>query len=169
MDIGTVKHLLHYNPDTGVMTWRIAVARRVKIGDVAGWTRKGKEGKTYRYVEIQGVSYTLHRVIWFYMTGEWPEEVDHADGDGLNNKWLNLSNVSHGTNMRNARLRHDNKSGVPGVIWHKRDIKWETYINYKKERVYLGKHEDFFEAVCARKSAENQHGFHANHGSVRPL
>lgn len=36
-------------------------------------------------------------------------------------------------------------------------------------RGYVGQYKTLKEAVEARKNAEHIHGFHENHGSVRPL
>lgn len=170
MDVNTLKRLMHYDPDTGVVRWKMSVANRIKPGDIAGWRCKGKEGKTYMRVESQGETYSIHRLIWLYMTGDWPKgQIDHIDGNGLNNEWGNLRDVPQSENVKNARLRHDNTSGVTGVTWHKRDKQWEVYINHNRKRHYLGKYDSLDEAVNVRKKAELDYGFHSNHGSVRPL
>lgn len=53
-----------------------------------------------------------HRLAWLYMTGEWPrQEIDHIDGDRANNKWLNLRDVDHATNMQNRRVAQSNNVG----------------------------------------------------------
>ena len=61
--------------------------------------------------------------------------------------------------MRNERgdnliPRKNCSSGVPGVSWSDRDKRWCAYINPSRKKLSLGNHKDFFEAVCARKSAE---------------
>jgi len=165
-----LKQLLHYNPDTGLFTWLVDCgAGRPNKGDMAGRIQKKKSGKCYRDIGINGKRHYAHRLAVLYMTAEWPEEVDHGDGDGTNNKWLNLNNVDKLQNSKNIRKRIDNSSGCTGVHPHKKSGKWHVYINKNKNRYNIGLYNDFFEAVCARKSAENLHGFHENHGQVRPL
>ena len=163
-----LKQVLHYNPDTGIFTWLIKISG-VKPGDIAGTKRK-HDGKTYILISINGKKYRAHRLAFLYMIGRFPIElVDHEDGDGINNKWNNIRETDPVNNNRNMRLRVDNTSGVPGVYWNKKDKRWQVSIKVGEDRGYIGQYADYFEAVCARKSAENFHGFHENHGQVRPL
>jgi hypothetical protein len=62
-------------------------------------------------------------------------EVDHIDGNRLNNKKSNLRLVEHVDNMRNANTL---KSRV-GVCFNQRAKLWMAYIDeFDKKRVYLG-------------------------------
>ena len=60
-------------------------------------------------------------------------------------------------NQMNKQIQSNNKSGCPGVIWHKRDQIWEVYISVNKRRIYLGRYEDYDDAVSARKAAEQEY------------
>ena len=170
-----VVELVVYDADTGAVTWRprrqewFSAGRYCHVwnGRYAGreaGTAFLNRGKPYRAVTILGKRYLLHRLIWLYMTGSWPTELDHIDGDGTNNAWLNLREVSHGDNSRNQKLRCNNKSGVPGVMYESRRQSWRADIRVNYVRHYLGNFSDKFEAVCARKSAEVTYEFHENHG-----
>ena len=142
----------------------------MKVGDRVGNIYKSNDGKSYYQTSINYKKYFLHRLIWLYMTGKLPSgQIDHEDGDGLNNKWLNLRDVSHSENAKNQKLRSTNKSGVCGVHWDKSRGKWSASLTYNRKDVRLGRYDDWFDAVCARKSAENKFNFHENHGQVRPL
>lgn len=55
-------------------------------------------------------------------------------------------------------------SGLPGVSYKKKQNQWEAYIFTNKKHTYLGLSFSKFEACCMRKSAENKHGYHKNHG-----
>ena len=165
-----LKQLLNYDPDTGVFTWLIDCGPgRPNKGDIAGRIQKKRGGKSYRDISISSKRYYAHRLACLYMTGKWPDKVDHGDGDGTNNKWVNIESVTGLQNSKNIRKRSDNCSGCTGVHLHKHSGKWQVYINEKGERDNIGLYADYFEAVCARKSAENFRGFHTNHGSIRPL
>ncbi len=55
-------------------------------------------------------------------------EIDHRDSNGLNNRRQNLRPATEAENIRNARLRRDNKSGVKGLSWVSRDKVWRTCV-----------------------------------------
>lgn len=59
---------------------------------------------------------------------------------------------------------HTNKTGISGVYWCKDRKKWTARISVNNKTKYLGRFDDFFEACCARKSADNTYNFHMNHG-----
>jgi len=148
----------------------VARVNSVKVGDVAGYNRLTNEGKKYLIIKIYGVAYRAGRLAWLYMNGQWPENIiDHEDGDGTNNKYKNLRDVTLHENCKNRRKRVDNKSGVCGVSWSKFCGKWHSYIWVNKKMKVIGYFDDFFEAVCSRKNAESRYGYHPNHGKERPL
>jgi len=158
-----LKELLHYNQTTGKFIWKVN-KNSAKKGNEAGWLDVSN-GIAYRRIELDNRTYRSHRLVCFYMTGGWPEnEIDHINHDGLDNKWTNLRSVSHATNTRNARKRIDNKSGITGVFWHKRDKLWIATISDTKKELIRTK--DYFEACCTRKSAERKFNYHINHGAV---
>lgn len=166
MDLATLKNSLKYDPLTGHFTWLEDRGAKKFKGMRAGANGSARKDKRTRYrdIQFQKVSYKEHRLAWFYMTGRWPEQIDHIDGNGLNNKWENLREVSLSENLKNKPLYKNNKSGVLGVRWDRKKLRWRAVIAFNGKRLSLGHFEDFFEACCARKSAKNKHGFHSNHG-----
>lgn len=163
-----LKQVLKYEPDTGLFTWKVKRSR-ISPGDVAG-TKRRHDGKTYIIISINGKKYRAHRLVFLYMTGAFPDRIcDHINGNGTDNRWVNLREVDFINNNRNMRLRADNTSGVTGVHWNKKDKRWQVSIKTGKDRGYIGQFKTFEEAVEARKKAERHHNFHVNHGSVRPL
>ena len=98
-----------YAPLTGVFTSR-------KTGKMVG-VRPNDRG--YATISFNGKTCRAHRVAWFYMSGEWPTgDIDHIDGDKLNNRWSNLRDVDHLTNTQNRRVVHS-KTGYLGVQPHR--------------------------------------------------
>ncbi|MCC6271167.1 MAG: AP2 domain-containing protein [Microbacteriaceae bacterium] len=165
-----VMQILDYDGATGAFTWKISSRNQVKVGDEAGTVWVDNKGKSYRRIMINRKAYKAHRVAWLILTGEFPaDQIDHTDGNGLNNAANNLRSVSNAENCKNKRKYKSNASGVVGVSWNKRDCKYEAYIKINGRQIHLGYFESFEEAVAARKSAEIKYGFHENHGSTRPL
>lgn len=152
-----LKELLHYSPDTGEFRRMVSIGK-VKRGDIARSQRK--DG--YIRIGISGNRYYAHRLAWLYMTGEWPEEVDHINKDPSDNSFSNLANGSHRANMKNRKVQKNSFSGIHGVTFNKQKEMLEVRINDIDKRLYYG--DDFFEACCIRKSAENKFGYHENHG-----
>jgi hypothetical protein len=163
------RSMLSYDPTKGSVTWLVN-RRRIKAGTIAGCEYTDSSGKRYRTIGINGRTYSEHRLVFFLFTGNWPSnEVDHIDGDGCNNKWNNLREADAVTNRRNQRRLITNTSGHTGVYWHVRNLKWEAKIGVNGKFVNLGYFDLIDDAIAARQLANDQYGFHANHGIERPL
>jgi len=164
-----VRSLLNYDPETGIFRWSKSfgpVSKGSKAGTVVQRnSQRPGGGNRYVKIGIDGVKYYAHRLAFLIKEGRWPkEQVDHINGDGTDNRWSNLREVTQAVNSRNATLRADNKTGRTGVIWDKRKQKWRAEIRVDDEGIHLGYFEDFEQAVKAREEAENRYGFHQNHG-----
>jgi len=117
-----LRSVLHYDPLTGEFTWRERTDVRPQwnaryAGKTAGyqWCPSGSR-VTYRSIRILDWPFMGHRLAWLYMTGEWPaNDVDHRDGDGLNNRWANLRAATKTQNGANRGPTKRNKTGFKGV------------------------------------------------------
>lgn len=154
-----LKEVLHYDSDSGVFTWAVTRTKAVK-GKVAG----NIDSHGYWIIGIDGVRYAAHRLVWMYVHGFFPEEVDHINHSRTDNRLINLRETDRSGNAKNISKPLNNVSGIMGVSWTKRigkrKSKWEVRACGK----FLGYFDDFFEAVCKRKSAELKLNFHPNHG-----
>ncbi len=104
------------------------------------------------------------------MTGADPlDQIDHEDGNGLNNRFSNLCEATNLSNAKNRRLRADNTSGVNGVRLDKRKRKFIATIVDCGKLKYIGQYDTLEQAAEARKAEENRLGYHKNHGTERPL
>lgn len=94
----------------------------------------------------------MHRVIVERMTGApIPKgyEVDHADGNPLDNQRENLRPVTRSQNNMNGRSRQGTTSQYKGVCWESRYKKWRAYISKDGVRTELGLFKDEKEAAQA--------------------
>lgn len=58
----------------------------------------------YWSVYVAGKSRRAHHVVWFLTHGEWPQQLDHRDGNRSNNCITNLRHASTSENARNRRM-----------------------------------------------------------------
>lgn len=129
-----LRDLLSYDPDTGVFVWRIH--HRPKMpGD-----RAGGSGHGYIQIRLDGRLYYAHRLAWLYVNGEWPpEQIDHINGDGTDNRIINLRACSNDENQKNLGLRKTNSSGLTGVRWDRQRQKWAAHIRVDGKVTQLGR------------------------------
>lgn len=154
-----IKNNFQYDPESGIVSDKFGIFEFTVIKP---------NGKKYLRTTIGNRQFLAHRIAWFIHSGEWPKcQIDHINGNGVDNRIKNLRDVSNSENQKNRRLASNNKTGISGVYLYKNGFKSQIKSNRKNH--HLGTFVDFFEACCARKSAENKFGFHSNHGSVRDL
>lgn len=133
-----LRQVLHYDPETGLFTWREKIARKVVVGRRAGHINAAG----YRLIGIFGQLYYAHRLAFLYMTGEWPSaDVDHRFGAKDDNRWSELRPATEQQNAFNMRRPAHNSSGFKGVSWHKGAGKWSAYVIADGRKRHLGLHE----------------------------
>ena len=99
----------------------------------------------------------LHREL-LLKTDELPKglEVDHINGDKLDNRRSNLRSCTHDQNCKNQKLPRDSKSGFRGVSWA-RCGKWSSQIVVNGVQIYLGRFKTPEEAHAAYEAAAVKH------------
>lgn len=129
--------LLSYDAKTGEFRWNVTRSWRAPAGSIAG--TRPKSG-TPIAIGIDGVFYLAHQLAWFYVNGVWAgSEIDHKDGNPLNNAIGNLRPATRNGNVQNVRkARITNKtSGLLGAYKGKRG-KWFSSICVENKHKYLG-------------------------------
>lgn len=104
-----------------------------------------------RHVIVNGqrTTQSLHR---FLLNDPEGLQVDHVNGDGLDNRRENIRLCSHAENGRNRKPQSGGSSAFNGVYWHKLACKWVAQINVAGKRYSLGlfqKEEDAAKAYDA--------------------
>lgn len=158
---------LDYDPDTGLFTWLVSPAVRVKPGDRAG----SQHSKGYWHIRIRGRLTYAHHLAWNTMHPDdilMPgEEIDHINHIRDDNRAVNLVKKKHLANGRNKSKAVNNTSGATGVYWIKKLQKWRSAIRVDDILMHLGTFDSFEAALASRKEAEIKHGFHENHGKEK--
>jgi hypothetical protein len=116
---------------------------------------KGRDG--YLYTSINRRVYSIHRLIWLYVTGEWSvNEIDHKNGVRNDNRWRNLREATTQQNRMNTLGQKRRKGPYPGVYERARDGKFVAQIKINKQVIYLGVFEEAEHARQARVAAEER-------------
>lgn len=149
-----------YDEDTGKLNYRVTQSLG-KAGDTATIPQSGG----YLTTRINGKDYLAHRIIWHYMTGKFPNQIDHINHKRADNKWCNLREVNNRGNHLNESLPKNSTTGVLGVSFISRLNKFRAYIVINNKQIYLGVFRTLEEACDARKKADVKYKFHTNHGS----
>ena len=171
--------LLRYEPETGKLFWRersvdwFLDGQRTGQGICDRWNNRyaGKEAFTsktksgYAQGSVCDVPCYAHRIIWTMVHGIVDGEIDHINGVKDDNRLANLRVVTISENMRNrAASRSHNTSGVLGVSWHAKYEKWRATAFIDGKHKHLGYFDNIDDAAAARKAADEQNGYHPNHG-----
>ena len=123
-----------------------------------------KSRKYYKSIYVDGKDYLSHRLAFLLVVGRLPiHHTDHLDGNGLNNKWENLREVTQQENNLNKKVYACNSTGYPGVTI--RNGRFRARIRYQGVLYNLGTYDTAEEAGKARKDKEIEFGFHENHGA----
>lgn len=170
---------LSYDETTGVFTWKQRPLHHFKNADSQARINKLFAGRVagcvgpmgYVALGLKGITWRAHRLVWFYMTGIWPNHlIDHIDGDRTNNAWANLRRATARENQGNRMVQVNNTSGFKGVVLNKRLEKsgnkcWQARIYINRRMVRLGHFATPEEASNAYMKAAREHfGEHAAKG-----
>lgn len=176
---GIIKAWFNYNDETGEITWKDWVSddwyTHKKYHARFLNERAGKRVAFYKlntgHLEVSVAGKTgvrAHLIVWVLKHGSLPEnQIDHIDGDVLNNRPENLRDVPNYINGRNKRISSHNSSGFTGVCLNNNKTKWRARIEMHRKEIHLGTFDTLEDAVKARERflEENKHlGFTARHG-----
>jgi hypothetical protein len=98
----------------------------------------------------------LHR---FIMNPPSNMQVDHASGDTLDNRKVNLRICTHAENQWNRKKSINNTSGYKGVYFHRGNGKWRAKIKLNNKCLHIGYFdtpEKAYKAYC--EASEKYHG-----------
>lgn len=113
------------------------------------------EHRGYARSNINKKHIYAHRIIMKVGNFKTNEQIDHINGNTLDNRKSNLRIVTSRQNGLNSSIRKDNTSTVTGVCWMKKQKKWLARVHDNGKEIRLGYFDEFEDAVRARKIAED--------------
>lgn len=146
--------LLQYDWLEGTFHWKVN-KRPMLAGDCAGFlTADGR----YWKICIDRKQYPANKLAWLLVTGVYPTcIVDHRDGNGLNNRFINLRLANSTQNSQNRKRDSRNSSGHTGVSWYKAYDKWSACIHIEKRKIFLGYYLQLEDAIAVRDDASRKY------------
>lgn len=100
------------------------------------WNVAKIENKFYAVTSVRcdhgQTSLLMHKLLTGYAIN------DHVNGDGLDNRRVNLREATTAQNGQNRGPQANNTSGLKGVSWHKLSGKWNASIKASGKRMNLG-------------------------------
>ncbi len=101
----------------------------------------GRTGRTLYAARRKGHRGKMEKLHHFIM-GVLPKngyEIDHKNGDGLDNRKSNLRYCTHAQNSCNRRKQVNNTSGYTGVSWDKSTDNWKAQIKVAGKCLHIGR------------------------------
>lgn len=128
-----VREKLFYNALTGELHWN-STKRAHLLGKNAG----SLNSDGYRVINFGARGqFFAHRLAWLLSYGAQPEEeIDHIDGNRLNNALVNLRMAGRIDQCRNRNVQRNNSVGLKGV--RRRGNKWQARIHIHGQSKCLG-------------------------------
>lgn len=131
------------------------------------------KGQRYLRVSIEGKPRALHRVIFCWHHGYFPDVIDHINNDRLDNRIENLRAASQAENCLNSKHRVFSSSPYKNIRKQSYQTKsgvvekWIVQLSINGERKYFGSYDDIEIAnLIAIEARDKYHGAFVNHGGI---
>ncbi len=155
-----VREAISYDPITGICTRRADQSKPKEWNTRWAGKRAGRLTPAgYRTICIDYIEIEEHRVIWAYMTGEWPKHtIDHENLNKADNRWENLREATKSEQQYNRSARRTSATGLKGVTALKSG-KFRAVRRHKGQNIFLGHFDTAEEAHAAYcDDASKAHG-----------
>lgn len=147
LSLGEVAATISYDPVTGEFKRLKGKQGCLPDGRIGSRTKAG-----YWCICVNYRVYMAHRLAWLFMTGAWPTtQVDHINGNRMDNRWENLRLATNQQNQANRKAT--SICGYKGVSWEKGIRRWRAKIFVDGKRISLGCYGDAIDAALAYNDA----------------
>lgn len=135
-----LKLRLRVDLDSGRVYWIDATKHHQNlVGKDAGSARHcARNGKSYWYVKVDSLALKRSHLVVLFATGRWPElQVDHINGDSLDDRRINLREATPTQNAWNHKTRRK-ASGTPMGVRRMASGKFQARIGFNKCQIVIG-------------------------------
>lgn len=156
-----VRELFDYKPETGQLIWKKyrplqkkkTGGRPISEGDTAGYI---STSDGYRYIGFDHQEILAHRLIWLWMTGQFPKcQIDHINKIRNDNRWVNLREATNSQNTHRADTGRPNTStGIKGIWFDKSRNQYRVRLRCNGADVAIGRFLTLDEAIKQKEAAE---------------
>jgi len=141
-----LRNLFYYDQENGLLICKNGSKGR-RTNDIAGHLERRTRR---RRIYVNGRRHFCYRLVWLYVTGEWPEgAIDHINGNQGDDRFENLRIATRSENQANIRRPKHNTSGFKGVSWSESRRKWCAGIKKDGKSFNLGRFDSAEEAHAA--------------------
>lgn len=144
-----LRQLLRYEPETGRLFWKprgehLFPSRRHCLTWMTRYCGKQALNNVSSAGYLRGNVFNrnilAHRAAWAIQYGAHPvADVDHINGDPLDNRIENLRHATRSDNMANSRSARDATSNYLGVSFDAARGKWAAELTKKYKKHHLGR------------------------------
>src|SRR5690606_19421962 len=158
-----LRRALVYDQTTGIFTYRSRDLTEFKSQRACNaWNARfalkeagTPSGHGYVKLTVYRQKVYAHRAAWLYVHGDWPEFIDHKNGDRSDNRLANLRSVSRAENQRNRAVQANNRLRIKGV--HKSGSAYIAGITIDGKYRHLGSYRTPQAAAAAYDAAAIEH------------
>lgn len=150
MEQAILKSMLLYAPLRGVFYWILPPLGHAELlGEEAGSPTPTRGGKAYHHIQIDGVKHKRSRLAFLYMEGRWPsDQIDHISGNSLDDRWINLRDVTATQNAWNHKKRA-RRLDMPMGVRVNSSGRFAARIGVNGKQIQIGTFDTIEEAASA--------------------